>query len=30
MTRYYLKDEEWRLVEPLLPIMGQGKRWVDD
>jgi transposase len=30
MARYDLSDEEWRLVEPLLPRPGRGKRRVDD
>lgn len=30
MGRYDLSDEEWRLVEPLLPKVGKGKRRVDD
>ncbi|SFY35602.1 Putative transposase of IS4/5 family, partial [Paracoccus pantotrophus] len=30
MARYDLSDEEWRLVEPLLPRAGKGKHRVDD
>jgi len=30
MARYDLSDEEWRLVEPLLPKPGKGKHRVDD
>lgn len=30
MARYDLSDEEWRLVEPLLPRPGKGKHRVDD
>lgn len=30
MARYDLSDEEWRLVEPLLPKPGKGKQRVDD
>jgi transposase len=30
MARYDLSDEEWRLVEPLLPRPGRGKHRVDD
>ena len=30
MARYDLSDDEWRLVEPLLPRPGKGKPRVDD
>ena len=30
MARYDLSDEEWRLVEPLLPKPGKGRHRVDD
>ncbi len=30
MARYDLSDEEWRLVEPLLPKPGKGKHRGDD
>lgn len=30
MVRYDPSDEEWRLVEPLLPGPGKGKHRVDD
>ena len=30
MARYDLSDEEWGLIEPLLPKPGKGKRRVDD
>jgi transposase len=30
MARYDLSDEEWQLVEPLLPKPGKGKHRVDD
>ena len=30
MARYDPSDEEWRLVSPLLPKPGRGKRRVDD
>ncbi|SDX04184.1 hypothetical protein SAMN05443573_1674, partial [Celeribacter indicus] len=28
MARYDLSDEEWQLVEPLIPKPGKGKRRV--
>ena len=30
MARYDLSDEEWTIIEPLLPRRGKGKRRVDD
>ncbi len=30
MARYDLSEAEWRIVEPLLPVAGKGKRRVDD
>ncbi|MDP3175797.1 MAG: transposase, partial [Phenylobacterium sp.] len=30
MARYDLSEAEWRIVEPLLPAVGKGKRRVDD
>jgi transposase len=30
MARYDLSDEEWQLVEPLLPKPGRGKHRADD
>ena len=30
MARYDLSDEEWRIVQPLLPIPGKGGHRVDD
>ena len=30
MGRYDLSDEEWAIVQPLLPPVGRGKRRVDD
>jgi transposase len=30
MARYDLNEAEWRIVEPLLPAAGKGKRRVDD
>ncbi len=30
MARYDLSEAEWRLVEPLLPPVGKGKRREDD
>jgi transposase len=30
MARYDLTEAEWRIVEPLLPVVGKGKRRVDD
>ena len=29
MRRYELTDEQWLLVEPLLPRQGRGGRWRD-
>ena len=30
MARYDLSDEEWRIVEPVLPNKTRGKKRVDD
>ncbi|MEQ9493161.1 MAG: transposase [Algiphilus sp.] len=30
MARFDLSDEEWQMVEPLLPRPGKGKHRVDD
>ena len=29
MRRYELTDEQWRLIEPLLPRQGRGGKWAD-
>ncbi len=28
--RFYLSDEEWAVIEPLLPKGGRGPKRVDD
>ena len=30
MARYDLSEAEWRIVKPLLPPVGKGKRRQDD